>query len=56
MVDAFSVPNVSGNGLDIFKCVPSSLGLQTTTCTYSAFFDVGEHGLPAFDAIDVQLP
>ena len=56
VVDAFSVPNVSGNGLDIFKCTPSSLGLQTTACTYSAFFDVGEHGLPAFDAIDVQLP
>lgn len=34
---------MSGDGDDIFSCVPSSLG-ETTTCTFSLFWNGDDHG------------
>lgn len=41
----FFVPGVSGDGADIFFCVPSSLGSKTACTTYAPFFDGSLHGL-----------
>jgi hypothetical protein len=55
LAGAFNVGGgVSGNGADIIKCVPSSLGQQSTNCAYSLFWDSVDNGLTAFDAIDVK--
>ncbi|MBP7999790.1 MAG: M36 family metallopeptidase [Chloroflexi bacterium] len=40
---AFSVTGVSGDGADIFICVPGSLG-STTTCTFSMYWDGSANG------------
>jgi hypothetical protein len=60
LLDGFNLggvgaPGVRGNGLDVIKCVPASLGAGATSCAYSLFWDAGLAGLPAFDAIDVAL-
>ncbi|MEZ4866164.1 MAG: S8 family serine peptidase [Caldilineaceae bacterium] len=39
--------SVSGTGADIFTCVPGALGLNTTTCTYSAYWQGAAHGFGA---------
>ena len=39
----FSVTGASGNGTDIFKCVPGSLG-TTTSCTFSMYWDGSANG------------
>lgn len=41
----FFVPGVSGDGADIFFCLPSSIGSKTTCTTYAPFFDGSIHGL-----------
>jgi len=40
---ASSTNSLSGDGDDIFICVPSSLG-ETTTCTFSLFWNGDDHG------------
>jgi hypothetical protein len=40
---AFSVTGASGDGADIFKCVPGSLG-TTTSCTFSLYWDGSANG------------
>ncbi|MGB3240682.1 MAG: hypothetical protein WBB29_20515 [Geitlerinemataceae cyanobacterium] len=42
---AFDVPGVSGDGSDVFKFDPTSLGGGTTSGTFSAFFDGSANGL-----------
>ena len=54
VLDAFAVGGVKGNGLDVIKCIPSSLGDHNTSCAYSKFWNASALGLPAFDAIDIQ--
>lgn len=51
---AFSVTGVSGDGADIFICVPGSLG-TTTSCTFSMFWDGSLHGYAGevADGIDI---
>jgi secreted PhoX family phosphatase len=43
----FSVPGVTGDGADIFVCMPSSLGSKTACTAYAPFFDGSIHGLDA---------
>jgi hypothetical protein len=40
---AFAVTGTSGDGADIFRCVPSSLG-ATTSCTFSLYWDGSANG------------
>jgi hypothetical protein len=40
----FSVPGVTGDGADIFRCIPGSTG-ATTSCTYDLTFDGSANGL-----------
>ncbi|MBK8902097.1 MAG: proprotein convertase P-domain-containing protein [Anaerolineaceae bacterium] len=40
---AFSVTGASGDGADIFRCVPGSIG-STTSCTYSMYWDGSANG------------
>ena len=40
---AFAVPGVSGDGADIFRCAPGSLG-ATTSCTYTMHWDGSVNG------------
>ncbi|HEU0296942.1 MAG TPA: S8 family serine peptidase [Anaerolineales bacterium] len=40
---AFSVAGVSGDGADIFRCTPGSLG-STTSCTFSMYWDGSTSG------------
>lgn len=54
VLDAFSVPGAKGNGTDIFRCVPGSLGYLSTTCTYSLFWRSTSYGMGAFNAIDIE--
>jgi subtilisin-like proprotein convertase family protein len=42
-VGTFSVTGASGDGADIFRCVPGTLG-STTTCTYSMYWDGSVNG------------
>lgn len=51
---AFSVTGVSGDGADIFICVPGSLGTNTS-CTFSMFWDGSLHGYAGevADGIDI---
>ncbi len=41
---AFAVTGASGDGADIFTCVPSSLG-ASTSCTFSPYWDGSAYGL-----------
>ena len=52
---AFSVTGASGNASDIFVCTPLSLG-ETTSCTYSLFWNGGNFGLSglAIDALSID--
>ena len=52
---AFTVTGASGGATDIFICTPLSLG-QTTTCTYSIFWNGGNFGLSglAIDAFTIE--
>ena len=54
---AFSVTGVSGDGADIFICVPGSLG-STTTCTFSMYWDGSANGYAGevLDAFAVVQP
>jgi hypothetical protein len=45
---AFSVPGLSGDGNDIAKFVPSSLG-NNTSGTFSLFWDAGANGVTTID-------
>ncbi|MFZ0548791.1 MAG: hypothetical protein WAM60_25295, partial [Candidatus Promineifilaceae bacterium] len=51
---AFSVSGVSGDGSDIFRCVPGSLG-SSTSCTFSMFWDGSSNGFSGevTDGIDI---
>lgn len=40
---AFSVTGASGDGADIFRCTPGSLG-STTSCTYNLYWDGSANG------------
>ncbi len=40
----FSVPGLSGDGADIFRCTPSSIGSKTS-CTFDLFWRGSDHGL-----------
>lgn len=40
----YSVPGSSGDGADVFLCVPGSLGVDTQ-CTYSSFWDGSKNGV-----------
>jgi hypothetical protein len=42
-VGAFTVTGASGDGADIFKCAPGSLG-SSTSCTYSMYWDGSVNG------------
>ncbi|MEI2608801.1 MAG: hypothetical protein V9G20_09240 [Candidatus Promineifilaceae bacterium] len=42
-IGAFTVTGASGDGADIFRCVPGSLG-STTTCTFSLYWDGSVNG------------
>ncbi|MEZ4866170.1 MAG: S8 family serine peptidase [Caldilineaceae bacterium] len=44
---AFAVTGVSGTGADIFACVPGALGLNSTSCDYSAYWQGAAHGFGA---------
>ncbi|MEZ4642708.1 MAG: hypothetical protein R3E31_08230 [Chloroflexota bacterium] len=50
----FSVTGVSGDGADIFICVPGSLG-STTSCTFSMYWDgsVNGFGGEIMDAVEI---
>jgi hypothetical protein len=55
---AFSVPGEIGDGADIFKCTPSSIG-TTTACSYAFTWDGGGNGIKlgvALDGIDLEYP
>lgn len=54
VLDAFNLSGMKGNGTDIFRCVPGSVGNPTTNCTYNLFWNSAEHGLKAFDAFDIE--
>ncbi|MCE7984816.1 MAG: hypothetical protein DYG89_26895 [Caldilinea sp. CFX5] len=41
---AFTVAGVSGDGADIFLCMPKTLG-NNTSCTFAPFWDGSAHGL-----------
>ena len=43
VVGAFSVTGVTGDGSDIFVCVPTSLGANTA-CTFSMYWDGSANG------------
>ena len=43
VVGSFSVTGVTGDGSDIFVCVPSSLGANTV-CTFSMYWDGSANG------------
>ena len=51
----FSVPGVSGDGADIFKCVPGTIGANTT-CTYSMYWDGSANGFAGevTDSFDIN--
>lgn len=51
----FSVTGASGDGADIFRCVPGSLG-STTTCTFSLYWDGSANGFAGevLDAFGIQ--
>ncbi len=51
----FSVPGVSGQDEDVFRCTPSLLG-TTTRCTFAPFFDGTAHGLGPDDVDGTDLP
>ncbi|MGR9013912.1 MAG: hypothetical protein ACU83U_09740, partial [Gammaproteobacteria bacterium] len=48
---AFSVSGAIGDGADIFKCTPSSIG-TTTACSYAFAWDGGANGIGAGVALD----
>jgi hypothetical protein len=52
---AFTVTGVSGDGADIFRCVPSSIG-PNTACTFNMYWDGSANGLSGqiIDAIYIQ--
>ncbi len=54
---AFAVTGASGDGADIFRCVPGSLG-STTTCTFSLYWDGSANGYTGevLDAFGIVLP
>jgi hypothetical protein len=54
VLDGFAVEGKKGNAADIFRCVPSSLGYQSTNCAYNLFWDSVDFGLKSFDAIDLE--
>lgn len=54
VLDAFSVPGAKGNATDIFQCVPSSLGFQSTQCTYGLMWRSSSYGLVGFNAFDIE--
>lgn len=54
VLDAFSVPGANGNGTNIFMCAPSSLGFQSTNCTYSLVWRSASFGLSNFNAFDIE--
>ena len=53
-IGAFSVSGVSGDGADIFTCVPGSLG-SNTSCTFSMYWDGSLNGFAGevTDGIDI---
>jgi hypothetical protein len=48
---AFSVPGVTGDGGDIFQCIPGSTG-SVTTCVYDLIWDGISSGLPSGAVVD----
>ena len=52
---SFSVTGVSGDGADIFVCVPGSLG-STTSCTFSSYWDGSVNGFAGevIDGMSIQ--
>ena len=54
---AFAVTGASGDGADIFRCVPGSLG-STTTCTFSLYWDGSANGYTGevLDAFGIVQP
>jgi subtilisin-like proprotein convertase family protein len=54
---SFSVSGVSGDGADIFSCLPGSLG-STTSCTFSMFWDGSLNGFAGevLDAFEIVFP
>jgi hypothetical protein len=53
----FSVPGISGNGADIFRCTPQSV-VPIVSCNYALFWRGSEHGLAGHDinGMHVILP
>ncbi len=43
VLGAFAVTGVTGDGADILRCVPGSLG-NNTVCVYSLYWDGSDHG------------
>ncbi len=54
VLDAFSVPGAKGNATDIFQCVPSNLGYQSTQCAYGLMWRSSAFGLAGFNAFDIE--
>lgn len=54
LLDSFKVGGLKGNGADIIRCVPTSLGYLNTNCTYNLFWNSVEYGLKSFNAFDIQ--
>jgi len=52
----FSVPGASGDGADIFRCIPpQSTPLPITSCTYDIFWKGSEHGLAGLSVNGMHL-
>jgi hypothetical protein len=53
-VGAFDVTGVSGDGSDVFRCVPGSLG-STTSCTFNMYWDGSANGFSGevTDGLDI---
>ena len=54
---SFSVPGVSGDGADVLRCVPSSLG-TTTSCSFSLNWDgsTNSYGGERLDGLSMSQP
>jgi hypothetical protein len=54
-VGAFAVTGASGDGSDIFRCAPSSIG-STTACTFNLYWDGSDNGFAGevTDAVYIQ--